>query len=108
MEDYARQQISITLRCGFDLEANLFWKEMGYQCIGIVDGGIRRMRKINIWRKYLQNELIMPQIIEPVRGKTNATIWGKHKKLGITTGFNRGNKLKEYRMIVLENSSNLT
>ena len=47
MEDYANSgnAITLTLRCGFDLDANAFWKSLGYSCIRIVDGGIRRNRK---------------------------------------------------------------
>jgi hypothetical protein len=49
LENYANESMSnsITLRCGFDLEANKFWKEMGYNCIAVKQGGVRRMRKIN-------------------------------------------------------------
>ena len=85
MEDNANkhQSNSVTLRCGFDLEANKFWKEMGYNCIKIVDGGIRRMRKINVWRKYLKPQLFEDVYIEPVEGKTSATIWRKHKETGL-------------------------
>jgi len=50
---------TVTLRCGFDLEANNFWQTLGYICIDVVTGGIRRMRKINIWRKWIQPELFL-------------------------------------------------
>jgi len=35
MEDYAERgkATTITLRCGFDLEANEFWRSLGYVCI---------------------------------------------------------------------------
>ena len=45
LEDYAEKSYSITLRCGFDLEANQFWSSEGYRCVDVQDGGIRRMRK---------------------------------------------------------------
>ncbi len=104
VEDYANKYYSqsITLRCGFDLDANDFWKEMGYNCIHIVDGGIRRMRKINIWRKQLQPNLFDDLHIEPAIGKTDATIWRKHKKTGMITQFHRGNKLAEYRAKIVK------
>ena len=50
LEDYADGSYSIMLRCGFDLDANQFWASLGYRCIDVQDGGIRRMRKINVWR----------------------------------------------------------
>lgn len=103
MEDFANkhQSNSVTLRCGFDLEANKFWKEMGYNCIKIVDGGIRRMRKINVWRKYLKPQLFEDVYIEPVEGKTSATIWRKHKETGLINGFSRGKKINDYRIKLL-------
>lgn len=103
LEDYAKKYSSnsVTLRCGFDLDANKFWQEMGYNCINIVEGGIRRMRKINIWRKYLKEQLFDDVILEPAKGKTDASLWRKHKQTGIITGFNRGKKLNDYKLKIL-------
>lgn len=100
LEQYAKesQSHSVTLRCGFDLDANAFWESMGYQCCAIQQGGVRRMRKINVWRKYLQPQLFEPVWIEPAEGKTDASLWRKHKQTGIVTQFNRGKKLDEYRL----------
>jgi len=106
LENYAKESLSnsITLRCGFDLDANKFWKEMGYNCVAVKDGGIRRMRKINVWRKYLQPQLFEPEWVEPVEGKTDASIWRKHKDTGLITQFSRGKKLDEYRMKLIKES----
>lgn len=100
LENYAKKGLSnsITLRCGFDLEANKFWKELGYNCIAIKDGGIRRMRKINVWRKYLQPQIFNQNWIEPIEGKTNSNLWKKNKETGIITSFSRGKKLNNYRL----------
>ena len=104
LEDYAKDCYTITLRCGFDLEANKFWKSMGYNCVGVVDGGIRRNRKINIWRKQINPELFTDIIVKPAKGKADASIWRKHKKTGLITGFNRGAKLREYRAALIKES----
>ena len=108
LEQYALDTYSnsITLRCGFDLEANHFWKSLGYQCIKVVDGGIRRNRKINIWRKYLKPQLFEQIWVEPVEGKTDSTIWRKNKETGLISSFTRGKKLNEYRMTVINNEKN--
>ena len=100
LENYANESLSnsITLRCGFDLDANKFWKEMGYNCIAVKQGGIRRNRKINVWRKYLQPQLFAPEWVEPVKGKTDSSIWRKHKQTGLVSSFDRGQKLKDYRL----------
>ena len=106
LENYANASLSnsITLRCGFDLEANKFWKELGYNCIAVKQGGVRRMRKINVWRKYLQPQMFEPEWVEPVEGKTDASLWRKHKDTGITTQFARGKKLDEYRLKLISAS----
>jgi hypothetical protein len=104
MEDYAKHSHSnsITLRCGFDLDANKFWSEMGYNVIQIQQGGIRRMRKINVWRKYLKEQLFEDVYLEPAVGKTDATIWRKNKQTGIVNAFSRGSKLQDYRTKLID------
>lgn len=107
MEQYAEEgkASSITLRCGFDLDANEFWKSMGYQCIGHKTGGVRRMRTINIWRKQLRPELFANQFIDPAEGKTSAAIWRKNKDTGVVTQFVRGKKMDQYRAYLLDKES---
>lgn len=92
---------TITLRCGFDLEANDFWKAMGYGVVAVQNGGVRRMRRINVWQKQIAPTLFDPIYIEPERGAVNASIWAKHKSTGIVTQFARGKKKEQYRAIVL-------
>jgi GNAT superfamily N-acetyltransferase len=105
MEDYATGAYTITLRCGFDLEANHFWKSQGYACIAIQDGGIRRMRKINVWRKCLSPELIGDVAIDPADGKVDASIWRKGKRVGIVNQFARGKIMRGYRDSVIKFTS---
>ena len=110
MEDYALEGggYTITLRCGFDLDANRFWSELGYNCVSVQDGGIRRMRKINVWRKTLQSELFTDLVVEPAKGKTSSSIWRKHRTTGIVTQFARGKQLKDYRASILETERKLS
>jgi hypothetical protein len=91
---------SITLRCAFDLDANAFWRDLGYSCVHVAAGGIRRNRKINVWRKALVAELFSISI-EPSDGKASAAIWSKTKKVGLVTQFNRGKSLEQYRRALL-------
>lgn len=90
----------ITLRCGFDLPANQFWGALGYRCIGVVEGGVRRQRQINIWQKCIGAELFAPALIAPAVGRIDASLWSKHKQVGVTTQFNRGRALRDYRRLV--------
>jgi hypothetical protein len=101
MEDYAAGAYTITLRCGFDLDANRFWESLGYKCVAIKDGGIRRMRKINIWRKSFLTDLIPAEIVQPAVGKTDASVWRKNKQTGIITQFARGKALEDYRRKII-------
>lgn len=39
------------LRCAADIDANLFWREMGFICVTVVQGGTRRGRMLNVWRQ---------------------------------------------------------
>lgn len=48
----------VSLRCAADLEANVFWRDMGFTCVGAVPGGARRGRTINVWTMWLQPRLI--------------------------------------------------
>lgn len=102
LEEYAQNARSITLRCGFDLDANDFWKSMGYECVFIQDGGVRRMRKINIWRKWLQADLFEQVSIEPAVGKTNSSVWRRNKDTGLITQFARGKQMRDYRATLIE------
>jgi hypothetical protein len=102
MENYAdkAKATSITLRCGFDLEANQFWESLGYSCIQHVQGGVRRMRTINVWRKWLSQELFTTPTLVPAIGKTDASVWRKNKVKGLVTGFSRGKALDVYRDLI--------
>tara|TARA_R110000787_G_scaffold168806_1_gene281513 strand:- start:184 stop:786 length:603 start_codon:yes stop_codon:yes gene_type:complete len=102
MEDEARETCSrsLTLRCGFDLDANTFWREMGYTCVDTVPGGVRRNRTINVWRKRFQPALFEDIEVTPAEGRTSASLWSKHKQTGIVSQFVRGKRMKDYRMLV--------
>lgn len=104
MEHYASdgKAASITLRCGFDLEANKFWAEMGYKCIAHHVGGVRRMRTINVWRKQLTAELFETLAIEPAAGVVDASLWRRNKQTGTVTQFVRGKAMQDYRAALVK------
>ena len=106
MEAYAIDggSTGASLRCGFDLEANNFWESLGYTCVNVVNGGVRRMRRINVWRKQLKPELFADIGVQAEVGKTSATVWSKHKSTGIVNQFSRGKTLSDYRAIVIKDS----
>jgi len=103
VEAYAAEgkAATITLRCGFDIEANQFWKALDYGVVMVHNGGIRRMRRINVWQKQLRESLFSPVYIEPETGKTSAAVWAKHKRTGIITQFIRGRAMRDYRAVIL-------
>ena len=99
MENYADEckASSITLRCGFDLDANSFWQSLGYGCIAHQVGGVSRMRTINVWRKQLAAELFETIAIEPSVGVADSSLWRKNKATGLVTQFIRGRAMRDYR-----------
>jgi len=103
MEEYATEgnAASITLRCGFDLDANDFWKSLGYACVAHHIGGVRRMRTINVWRKQLRPELFETLAIEPAAGVVDASLWRKNKQTGTVTQFVRGKAMRDYRALLV-------
>lgn len=107
MEQYANEAkaSSITLRCGFDLDANDFWGSLGYVCIAHHVGGVRRMRTINVWRKQLSAELFDTVAIEPAVGVADASIWRRNKQTGIVTQFTRGKAMRDYRAVLVSKDS---
>ena len=55
----SRQGIrEVSLRCAADLEANVFWRDMGFTCVGSVPGGKRRGRTINLWTMWMERRLV--------------------------------------------------
>ena len=89
---------AISLRCGSDIEANGFWRSMGFACERVTQGGIRRRRDINHWFLQLQPTLFPMIITEPSNKKKDASVWAKGRKLGFTqNSFLRGDSTIEYR-----------
>tara|TARA_R110000796_G_C14385038_1_gene415708 strand:- start:46 stop:651 length:606 start_codon:yes stop_codon:yes gene_type:complete len=97
----------ISLRCGSDISANNFWQLMGFNCIDIQAGGVRRMRDINVWFKQLTTNLFgdKPSIIlQPSTKKKDASFWKKRNKNKTQNSMLRGKALLRYRKEVLEES----
>jgi hypothetical protein len=42
----------VRLRCAADMDANLFWRDMGFTCVGTTQGGKRRGRLLNLWQRW--------------------------------------------------------
>ena len=93
---------TIALRCGSDIAANLFWANMGYECVAITQGGARRMRDINVWQKLLSHDLFGFESITPSTKKKSAKLWGKRDKSVKQNSMLRGRALLDYRNL-LEN-----
>jgi GNAT superfamily N-acetyltransferase len=55
----------IRLRCRADLEANEFWRSLGFNCIAVGHSGIRRNTDVNTWHRPLQAGLFDDLTVEP-------------------------------------------
>ena len=94
---------AISLRCGSDIEANGFWKTMGFHCERVTQGGIRRKRDINHWFLQLQPTLFPMLTTDPSNKKKDASTWAKGRKKGFSTSsFNRGKSMENYRKLIEE------
>ena len=93
---------NLTLRCGSDIEANKFWNTMGFYCEAVTNGGVRRMRDINCWRRDLQQPLFTTSV-EASNKKKDASVWAKRGSLK-TSSMLRGKALQNYRDLVISSS----
>lgn len=66
LAQHANRINEVNLRCAADLEANVFWRDMGFTCVGTTPGGRRRGRTINIWTMWLEPRLISISELEIV------------------------------------------
>jgi hypothetical protein len=97
----------ISLRCGSDIAANSFWKLMGFKCIDIQPGGIRRMRDINVWFKQITEDMFGDEIdnslaIEPSTKKKDSSYWRKRGENKSQSSMLRGDALLKYREEILK------
>ena len=92
----------ISLRCGSDISANRFWQLMDFKCIDIQQGGVRRMRDINVWYKELEKDMFGFESLEPSKKEKDASIWRKRKKDKSQNSMLRGKALLDYRKSIVE------
>lgn len=96
----------ISLRCGSDIAANQFWQRMGFSCIDIKPGGVRRMRDINVWYKAIKAGLFDVDHIKPSDKKKDASIWSKRKNKSQSSML-RGKALLDYRNAIIAEHQDL-
>ena len=94
----------ITLRCGSDIEANGFWRSMGFYCQHVSQGGVRRMRDINNWRFDISAQLFDIEVNASEK-KQDASVWRKRDKTVKISQFSRGDKIAKYRQSVIDDNS---
>ena len=78
---------------------------MGFKCVDIQAGGVRRMRDINVWFKQTKPDLFGsdPSIImQPSTKKKDSSIWSKRKKGTSQNSMLRGKALLQYRKKILD------
>lgn len=97
----------ISLRCGSDISANSFWELMGFKCIDIQEGGVRRMRDINVWFKQITADMFgdtvdESMIMQPSTKKKDSSFWRKRNKNKSQNRMLRGDALLQYRKEILE------
>lgn len=71
------QSHGISLRCGAELSANQFWKLMGFDCVSITEGGVRRLRDINTWWKTITADWFPFEVMAPSTKEKNPKVYLK-------------------------------
>ena len=99
----------ISLRCGSDISANRFWELMGFKCVSIQAGGVRRMRDINVWYKQITpdmfgEEVPASSVLKPSTKKKDSSFWRKRDKDKSQNPMLRGKALLRYREEILDNA----
>ena len=92
----------ISLRCGSDIAANRFWQLMDFKCIDIQQGGVRRMRDINVWYKELEKDMFGFDSLVPSKKEKDASVWRKRNKDKSQNSMLRGKALLDYRRSIVE------
>jgi hypothetical protein len=92
----------ISLRCGSDIAANTFWRNMGFDCVQVTPGGVRRMRDINVWVKLIGKDMFGFKSVQPSNKKKDSSIWAKRDKSLQQNSMLRGKALLDYRHRIIE------
>ena len=71
------QSHGICLRCGSELAANQFWKLMGFDCVSVAEGGVRRLRDVNTWWKTINQDLFPFEVVRPSAKQKNPSVYLK-------------------------------
>lgn len=91
---------AVSLRCAADIEANGFWRAMGYVCEAVRPGGIRRSRDINCWTLRLQPELFSLPAVEPSTKRMSMAAWTAGRGEMKVSRFHRRGNLQAFRTVV--------
>lgn len=51
------------LRCAADIDANVFWRALGFVCVGTTRGGTRRGRILNLWQRWMDSRLFVADAV---------------------------------------------
>ena len=88
----------VVLACASDIDANKFWRAMGFVCEAVRPGGIRRGRDINIWALLLQAELFAFHVDASTKQKSAAQWAGR--EISAPSQFIRGRQMRQYRALI--------
>lgn len=73
--------LGIWFKVAWDIEANDFWQSIGYYCSGIVHGGYKRNRILNVYRKDFTAPLLTTTV-EPRKGQKDVRRYNKMRTTG--------------------------
>jgi hypothetical protein len=88
----------VTCHCGSDIDANNFWRAVGFYCQSTTQGGVRRRRDVNHWRYDIETPLFADGV-EPSERKQDASLWRRNHG-EVKSQFMRGDAMRAYRKLL--------
>lgn len=75
---------AIRLKCASSADSNDFWRAVGFRCVNVTQGGIKRGRDLNHWWTPLTVALITPDELVPSERPIDLTEYQALKRKGQT------------------------
>jgi hypothetical protein len=73
----------VRLRCRSSIEANAFWRELGFYCVNVTPGGVRRGAMLNHYRLDLMAPLFVVDSVSPSTQANDHREYRALKRLGV-------------------------
>ena len=74
---------AIRLKCASSALSNEFWQAIGFRCVNVTQGGIKRARQLNHWWTPVAPTLFLPETVIPSDAPIDLTAYQRMKREGV-------------------------